>query len=60
MNLSISIASVLSAIFVLGLVFFRLLWAASSLVAMAGLGRISKLPKSWQRWLFDERDQACT
>jgi hypothetical protein len=37
-----------------------LLWAASSLVAMAGLGRISKLPKSWQRWLFDERDQACT
>ena len=59
MNLSISIASVLTAIFVLGLVFFRLLWAASSVAAMAGLGRISKLPKSWQRWLFDERDQAC-
>ncbi len=59
MNISISIASVLTAIFVVGLVFFRLLWAASSVAAMAGLGRISRLPKSWQRWLFDERDQAC-
>jgi hypothetical protein len=58
MNISISIASVLTAVSVLGLVIFRLLWAASSVVAMAGLGRISKLPKSWQRWLFDERYEA--
>jgi hypothetical protein len=58
MNISISIASVLTAAFALGLVFFRLLWAASSVVAMAGLGPISKLPKSWRRWLFDERRQA--
>ena len=58
MNISISITSVLTAVSVLGLVIFRLLWAASSGAAMAGLGRISKLPKSWQRWLFDVRDQA--
>jgi hypothetical protein len=54
MNTSTLIASLLTVVFVLGLVIFRLLWAASQVASLAGLGRLPKLPKSWRRWLFDE------
>jgi hypothetical protein len=56
MSTSTLITSLLTVVFVLGLVIFRLLWAASSLAALASLGRLPKLPKSWRRWLFDERE----
>jgi hypothetical protein len=56
MNKSNLIASVLTVLFVLGLVAYRLLWAASSVAGLAGLGRLSILPKSWRRWLLGERN----
>jgi hypothetical protein len=58
MNISTLIASLLTIVFVLGLIIFRLLWAASSVTALAGLGRLPRLPKSWRRWLFDEHKSA--
>jgi hypothetical protein len=54
MNRSTVIASFLKVGFVLSLVIFRMVWAASSVAAAAGLGRLAKLPKTWRRWLFDE------
>jgi hypothetical protein len=45
-------AAALTALCVLGLVLYRLLWAASQIAATDGLGRLPKLPKSWRRWLF--------
>jgi hypothetical protein len=56
MNKSALIASALTVLFVLGLVAYRLLWAASSVACAAGLSRLPELPKSWRRWLFDEHD----
>jgi uncharacterized membrane protein YciS (DUF1049 family) len=56
MNKSTLIASLLTVFFVLGLVIFRLLWAASQVASLASLGRLPKLPKSWRRWLFDEHN----
>jgi hypothetical protein len=56
MNKSALIASILTVLFVLGLVVYRLLWAASSVAGAAGLGRLPKLPKSWRCWLFDEHN----
>jgi hypothetical protein len=58
MNKSTLIASLLTVFFVLGLVIFRLLWAASQVASLAGLGRLPRLPKSWRRWLFDEHNGA--
>jgi len=57
MNLSTLIASLLTVAFILSLIIFRLLWAASSVTAMAGLGRLIKLPKGWRCWLFDEHNE---
>jgi hypothetical protein len=57
MNKSSLIASTVTILFVLGIVVYRLLWAASQVASSAGLGRLPKLPKSWRRWLFDERDE---
>jgi hypothetical protein len=54
MDSSRLIASLFTVFFVLGLIIFRLLWAASSVAATAGLGRLPHLPKSWRRFLFDE------
>ena len=45
MDKSSLIATSLTVLFILGLVAYRLLWAASSVAAAAGLGRFSKLPK---------------
>ena len=56
MNKSAMIASFFTVLFVLGIVAYRLLWAASSVASAAGLGRLPKLPKSWRRWLFDEHN----
>ena len=55
MDKSTWIASSLTILFALGLVLYRLAWAASSVAGLAGLGRLSKLPKSVRRWLFGER-----
>jgi hypothetical protein len=41
-----------------GVVAYRLLWAASSVASAAGLGRLPELPKSWRRRLFDERNDS--
>ncbi len=56
MDKSAWIASSLTVLFVLGLVIYRLLWAASQVAGAAGLGRLRKLPKGVRRWLFGERD----
>ena len=45
----------LTFLFVLGLVVFRLVWAASQVASASALGRLPKLPGTWRRWLFDER-----
>jgi hypothetical protein len=54
MDRSTLIATSLTVLLVLGLIAYRLLWAASSVAAAAGLGRYSKLPKGMRRWLFGE------
>jgi hypothetical protein len=54
MDKSTLVATSLTVLFVLGLVTYRLLWAASSVASAAGLGRFSKLPKGVRRWLFGE------
>jgi hypothetical protein len=56
MDKSTWIATSLTVLFVLGLVVYRLLWAASSVAAAAGLGRFSKLPKGVRRWLFGKHN----
>jgi hypothetical protein len=58
MDKSTLIATSLTVVLVLGLVVYRLLWAASSVAAAAGLGRFSKLPKGVGRWLFGEHNHA--
>lgn len=58
MNTSSLLASAITVLFVLGLVLYRLLWAASSVTAAAGLNPRSKIPKSWRRWLFGERNDS--
>ena len=58
MNKSAVIASFFTVLIVLGVVAYRLLWAASSVASAAGLGRLRKLPKSWRRRLFDARNDA--
>jgi len=45
-------AACLTALCVLGFIFYRLLWATSQIAAADALGRLPKLPKSWRRWLF--------
>jgi hypothetical protein len=54
MNTASLIASAVTILFVLGIVVYRLLWAASQVASLAGLGRLPKLPKTWRRRLFDE------
>ena len=56
MHISSILPVVITILFVLGLVAFRLLWGASQLTSGAALGRGPKLPKSWRRWLLDERE----
>jgi len=54
MHASEIIAVGLTVLFVLALVVYRLLWGASQVAALDGLGRLPKLPKSWRRFLFGE------
>ena len=56
MSTSSLIASAITVVFVLGLVAYRLLWAASQTASAVGLGRLPKLPKTWRRFLFGERN----
>lgn len=56
MNKSPLITTAITVLLVLGLVAYRLLWAASSVAGAAGLGRLPKLSKRIQSWLFGERD----
>jgi hypothetical protein len=57
MDKSTLLATSLTVLVVVGLVVYRLLWAASSVAAAASLGRFSKLPKGVRRWLFGERSR---
>jgi hypothetical protein len=57
MDKSTLIATSLTVLVVAGLVVYRLLWAASSVAAVAGLGRLSILPKGIRRRVFDERSR---
>lgn len=50
------IAVAVTILFVAGLLLFRLVWAASQVASASALGRLPKLPESWRRWLFDERN----
>jgi hypothetical protein len=52
MNKSFLIASTVTILVVLGIIVYRLLWAASQVASLAGLGRLPKLPKSWRRWFL--------
>ncbi len=54
MDKSRLIAPAVTALFLAGLVLYRLLWAGSSVASAAALGRLPMLPKSWQRWLLGE------
>jgi hypothetical protein len=54
MDKSSLIATTLTVLTVLGLLVYRLLWAASSVASAAGLGGFSKLPKGVRRWLLGE------
>ena len=58
MEKSSLIATSLTVLFVLSLVAYRLLWAASSVASAAGLGRFLKVPKGVRRWLFGEHKDA--
>lgn len=56
MHKSQLLAFVITGLFVLGLVIFRLLWAGSQLTAAAGLGRLPRIvPARLRRWLLGER-----
>jgi len=54
MHKSEAIAAALTALLVLGLIVFRLLWAGFQVTAAAGLGRFPRFPKRLGRWLFGE------
>jgi hypothetical protein len=58
MDKSTLIAASLTVLSVLGLVVYRLLWAASSVAAAAGRSGFSKLPKGVRSWLFGEPNRA--
>ena len=58
MHKSQIIASVITALFVLSLVIYRLLWAGSQLASAVGLGRFPKFPQRLRRWLFGEHKPA--
>jgi hypothetical protein len=58
MDKSNLIASGLTVLIVLGLVAYRMLWAASGVASVAAQGRISMLPKSLRRWLLGEPKDA--
>jgi hypothetical protein len=58
MEKSTFLATLLTVLLVLGLVVYRLLWAASSVAAAAGRGGFSKLPRGVRRWLFGEPEDA--
>ena len=54
MSKSDLLALLITVLVVLGLVAYRVLWAASSAASATGLGRLPMLPKAWRRWLFGE------
>jgi hypothetical protein len=54
------LALLITALIVIGLLTYRLLWAASGAASAAGLGRLPILPKSWRRWLLGERPHTRT
>jgi len=56
MNNPTLIASLVTGLIVLVAVIYRLLWGASQVAGLSALGRLPKLPKSWRRWLFGERN----
>jgi hypothetical protein len=49
------IASAAAVLIVVAAIVFRLLVGASQVAGLAALGRLPKLPRSWRRFLLDER-----
>jgi hypothetical protein len=62
MDKSQVIASLLTALIVVGLVAYRLLWAGSQLAAGLGLNRFPNrwVPKKLRRWVFGETEPKTT
>jgi hypothetical protein len=58
MNKSAMMASLFTVLVVLGVVAYRLLWAASSVASAAGLGRFPRLPKGWRRRLLGKNNNS--
>ncbi len=56
MNTLALVATGVTVLIVLAAIIIRLLIGASQVAALAGLGRLPKLPKSWRRFLLDEHD----
>jgi len=56
MHTSNIIVASITALLVLALVVYRLLWAGAQAAAGAGLGRVPMLPKRLRNWLFDEHN----
>lgn len=54
MHKSDLVALGITLLIVLGVLLYRLLWAASSAASGAALQRLPFLPKSWRRWLLSE------
>jgi hypothetical protein len=51
-------ATSLTVLAALGLLVYRLLWAASAVSCTAGRGGFSRLPKGVRRWLFGDHNEA--
>lgn len=54
MNTPALIASGAAVLIVVAAIVFRLLFGASQVASLAALGRLPKLPRSWERFLFGQ------
>jgi len=54
MNTPALIASGAAILTIAAYIVFRFLFGASQVASLAALGRLPKLPTSWQQFLFDE------
>ena len=54
MNTAALIATGTTVLIVVAAIVFRLLFGASQVAGLAALGRLPRLPRSWQRFLFGE------
>jgi hypothetical protein len=47
----------LTALFLLGVILYRLAWAGSSIASASAQGRLPMLPKQFRNWLLGERNK---